>query len=125
MLIECCMQERTYLRFYGLLAQRFSLLFDVYRDSFAKCFFEKYSTIHRYETNRLRNIAKMFAHLFFTETIDWKVMDCVIITQENTTSSSRIFVKILFQEVFPKKKKKLKIIKKLIELKIKKILFLK
>jgi len=31
MLLECCMQERTYLRFYGLLAQRFSGLDEVYQ----------------------------------------------------------------------------------------------
>lgn len=31
MLIECCMHERTYLRFYGLLAQRFCILTPAYQ----------------------------------------------------------------------------------------------
>lgn len=100
MLIECCMQERTYLRFYGLLAQRFAALIEVYRDTFLKCFVEKYTKIHRYQTSQLRNIAKLFAHLLFTDTIDWKVLSCIQLTQEDTTSSSRILIKILFQEVF-------------------------
>lgn len=104
MLIECCMQERTYLRFYGLLAQRFAALIEVYRDTFLKCFVEKYTKIHRYQTNQLRNIAKLFAHLLFTDTIDWKVLSCIQLTQEETTSSSRIFIKILFQEVLKNKK---------------------
>ena len=99
MLIECCMQERTYLRFYGLLAQRFCLLFEVYKDTFLKCFIEKFTTIHRYSTNQLRNVSKLFAHLLFTDTMDWKVLSCINLTQELTTSSSRIFIKNLFQEV--------------------------
>ena len=31
MLIECCAQERTYLRFYGLLAERFCLIDRAYQ----------------------------------------------------------------------------------------------
>lgn len=31
MIMECCMQERTYLRFYGLLAQRFCVLDEKYQ----------------------------------------------------------------------------------------------
>ena len=99
MLIECCMQERTYLRFYGLLAQRFAALIEVYRETFLRCFVEKYTKIHRYQTNQLRNIAKLFAHLLFTDTIDWKALSCIKLTPEDTTSSSRILIKILFQEV--------------------------
>jgi pre-mRNA-splicing factor CWC22 len=31
MIIECCAQERTYLRFYGLLAERFCLIDRAYQ----------------------------------------------------------------------------------------------
>ena len=34
MIMECCMQERTYLRFYGLLAQRFCVLDERYQTLF-------------------------------------------------------------------------------------------
>lgn len=60
MIIECCMQERTYLRFYGLLSQRFCQLIEIYQQCFFKAFVEKYTTIHRYETNKLRNIGNLF-----------------------------------------------------------------
>ena len=75
--MDCCMNERTYLRFYGLLAARFAELSEIYRDEFMKVFIETYSVIHRYETNKIRNCAKMYAHLFYTETIDWRVMQCI------------------------------------------------
>ena len=32
MIIECCMQERTFIRFYGLLAQRCCEIAEVFRD---------------------------------------------------------------------------------------------
>lgn len=38
MLIECCSQERTYMRYYGLLAQRFCFLDKAYQECFDTCF---------------------------------------------------------------------------------------
>ena len=99
MLIECCMHERTYLRFYGLLAQRFCILNPVYQEYFEQDFVKYFSVIDRYETNKLRNIAKFFAHLLFTDAISWAVLRSIRLTQEDTTSSSRIFIKILMQEM--------------------------
>lgn len=69
MLLECCMQERTYLRFFGLLSQRFCLLNPVYQEHYQYLFTQYYQTIHRLETNKLRNVAKFFAHLLFTDAI--------------------------------------------------------
>jgi pre-mRNA-splicing factor CWC22 len=59
----------------------------------------QYDTIHRLETNKLRNIAKLFAHLLYTDAIPWTCLVCVRLNEEETTSSSRIFIKILFQEI--------------------------
>ena len=59
----------------------------------------QYSTIHRLETNKLRNVAKFFAHLLYTDGLDWGVLEYIKLTETDTTSSSRIFLKILFQEL--------------------------
>ncbi|XP_052135755.1 uncharacterized protein LOC127754316 [Oryza glaberrima] len=99
MLLECCSQERTYLRYYGLLGQRFCMINKVYQDNFEKCFVQQYSMIHRLETNKLRNDAKFFAHLLGTDALPWHVLAYIRLTEEDTTSSSRIFIKILFQEL--------------------------
>lgn len=95
MIVDCCMNERTYLRFYGLLAQRFCELSDLFRDSFMKCFVETYTLIHRHETNKIRNSSKLFAHILYTDAIDWRILNCIELTQETTTASSRIFIKNL------------------------------
>lgn len=99
MLLECCSQERTYLRYYGLLGQRFCMINKVYQENFEKCFVQQYSMIHRLETNKLRNVAKFFAHLLGTSALPWHVLAYIRLTEEDTTSSSRIFIKILFQEL--------------------------
>ncbi|KAG7386285.1 pre-mRNA-splicing factor cwc22 [Phytophthora boehmeriae] len=99
MLIECCSQERTYLRYYGLLSERFCLIKREYQDAFDECFAEQYSLIHRLETNKLRNVAKLFAHLLFTDALPWTVFEYIRLNEEETTSSSRIFIKILCQEL--------------------------
>uniref|UniRef100_A0A8C8RA91 Pre-mRNA-splicing factor CWC22 homolog n=1 Tax=Pelusios castaneus TaxID=367368 RepID=A0A8C8RA91_9SAUR len=99
MILDCCAQQRTYEKFFGLLAGRFCMLKKEYMESFEAIFKEQYDTIHRLETNKLRNVAKMFAHLLYTDSLPWSVLECITLSEETTTSSSRIFVKIFFQEL--------------------------
>ena len=99
MIIECCNQERTYLRFYGLLAEQFCKIKETYKINFEIQFELQYLKIHRLETNKLRNLAKLFSHLLYTDAIEWYVFKSVKLTEEDTTSSSRIFIKIICQEV--------------------------
>ena len=99
MIIECCSQERTYLRYYGLLGQRFCVMTPNWRLAFDGCFREQFSMIHRLETNKLRNVAKFFAHLLSTDALPWTCLDMIKLNEDETTSSSRIFVKILTQEL--------------------------
>ncbi|OJT13434.1 Pre-mRNA-splicing factor CWC22 [Trametes pubescens] len=99
MIIECCSQERSYSTFYGLIGERFCRINRIWFDCFEQAFREYYETIHRYETNRLRNIARFFGHLIATDAVSWNVLDCIKLTEDDTTSSSRIFIKIMFNEV--------------------------
>lgn len=99
MMIECCSQERTFVRFYGLLAQRFCVLDRKYLAVFETSFKQQYSTIHRLETNQLRNVAKLYAHLLQTDVMGWRVLECFHLNEDETTSSSRIFVKMLLQDL--------------------------
>lgn len=99
MVIECCSQERTYSKFYGLIGERFAKLNRLWTELFEDCFRTYYDTIHRYETNRLRNIARFFGHQLSSDALGWHVLSVVHINEEETTSSSRIFVKILFQDL--------------------------
>jgi pre-mRNA-splicing factor CWC22 len=100
MILECCTQERTYLRFYGLLAQRFCLLNpELYAPKFLDLFIKTYHNVHKMEVNKLRNGAKFFGHLLHTEALQWGCLSEIHLTEGETTSSSRIFIKILVQEL--------------------------
>lgn len=99
MIVECCSQERSYSNFYGLIGERFCKLNRVWCESFEEAFATYFETIHRYETNRLRNIARFFGHLLANDGVSWAVFSVVKMNEEDTTSSSRIFVKILMQEL--------------------------
>ncbi|RXG69741.1 Pre-mRNA-splicing factor CWC22-like protein [Armadillidium vulgare] len=99
MIIDCCAQQRTYIKFYGLLAQRFCMINKIYQEPFENLFKDAFETCHRLEIEKLRNVAKLFAHLFFSDAISWEVMSCIHLNQDETTSSSRVFLKILFEEL--------------------------
>lgn len=99
MIVECCSQERTYSKFYGLIGERFAKINRMWADLFEASFAKYYDTIHRYETNRLRNIARFFSHMLSSDAIGWHVMSIIHLNEEETTSSSRIFIKILFQDL--------------------------
>ncbi|EFH40306.1 hypothetical protein ARALYDRAFT_918034 [Arabidopsis lyrata subsp. lyrata] len=96
MLLECCSQEKTYLPYYGLLGQRFCMLKKIHQANFEKCFVQQYSMSHRLETTKLHNVATFFAHLLCRDALPWHVLGYIRLTEDYTTSSSRIFVKILF-----------------------------
>ncbi|XP_069668734.1 pre-mRNA-splicing factor CWC22 homolog isoform X2 [Periplaneta americana] len=99
MFLDCCAEQRTYEKFFGLLAQRFCQINKIFIPPFQQIFKDTYDTIHRLDTNKLRNVAKFFAHLLFTDAISWEVLSFIHLNEEETTSSSRIFIKILFQEL--------------------------
>ncbi|KAL0931873.1 MIF4G domain-containing protein [Colletotrichum truncatum] len=99
MVVEICSQEKTYSKFHGLIGERFAKLNRLWTGLFEDSFIDYYNKIHRYETNRLRNIARFFAHLLATDAIGWHVLSAIHLNEEETTSSSRIFIKILFQDI--------------------------
>ena len=100
MLIECCSQERSYLKFYGLLGERFAKLNPIWSDAFLSSFGTVYGNIHRLETNRIRNVAKFFGHMLSTDALPWAAaLSSIELTEEGTTSASRIFLKFLFKDL--------------------------
>lgn len=94
-------------------------------ENFEILFAEQYGVIHRLETNKLRNVAKvsenlirlvgffqfslkitflfmisqLFAHFLHSDALPWTVLSNIRLSEDSTTSSSRIFIKILFQEL--------------------------
>ncbi|KAG6258482.1 pre-mRNA-splicing factor cwc22 [Claviceps purpurea] len=99
MIVECCSQEKTYTKFFGLIGERFAKINRLWCDLFEQAFVKYYDTIHRYENNKLRNIAQLFGHMLGVDSIGWHCLSVIHLNEDETTSSSRIFIKILFQSI--------------------------
>lgn len=99
MVVECCSQEKTYTKFYGGIAERLAKINRMWNELFETAFADYYEKIHRYDSNKLRNIARLFGHMFGSDAIGWHCLSIIHLNEEETTSASRIFIKILFQEI--------------------------
>jgi pre-mRNA-splicing factor CWC22 len=99
MILDACAQQRTYERFFGLLGQRFCELKKEYVECFEEIFKQQYETCHRLETVKLRNVSRFLSHLLYTDSISWGVFDCVHLNEEETTSSSRVYLKNLLLDL--------------------------
>lgn len=99
MLIECCAQEKIYNKIYGGVCTHLCRLRRDWHDLFKEAFKDYYEKIHRYQTLRIRNIATLFGYLLASDGLSWEVFEAVYISEEHTTSSSRIFIKFLFEEM--------------------------
>ena len=99
MILDACAQQRTYERFFGLLAQRFCELKKEFVECYELIFKQQYETCHRLETVKLRNVSKLLSHLLYTDAISWGVFECVHINEEETTSSSRVYLKNLLLDL--------------------------
>ncbi|POS80089.1 pre-mRNA-splicing factor cwc22 [Diaporthe helianthi] len=99
MVVECCSQEKTYTKFYGGIGERLAKINRMWNELFETAFADYYEKIHRYDSNKLRNIARLFGHMFGSDAIAWHCLSIIHLNEEETTSASRIFIKILFQEI--------------------------
>lgn len=103
MILDCCGQERTYGPIYGLVASKIcEINRRTYAPIFEKLFQLFYETVHKFETNKIRNISKFYAHLLTTESIDWSCMSCLKLREEGMSSAGRCFIKFLFEELIAK-----------------------
>lgn len=100
MILDCCGQDRTYEQIYGLVASKLCQINRrEYASIFEKLFTLFYEVVHMFEINKIRNIAKLYAHLLTTESIDWKCLSCLKLREGATTSAGRCFIKFLFLEL--------------------------
>ena len=61
------------MKYYGLLSARFCQKHKKWRDMYEEAFEVQYQLCHRLETNKLRNIAKLFAFLLAQDAVSWQV----------------------------------------------------
>ncbi|CAF1179288.1 unnamed protein product [Rotaria sordida] len=99
MIMDICVQRRTYEAFFGLLSQALCVFKKEYVQYFEKLIQVQYKTGHGLENVKLRSAAKLFTHLLVTNTMSWAALDHIPIAEEDKTSTSAKFLKMLLSEV--------------------------
>ena len=100
MVVECCAQQRSYTRFYGLVAERFCAIDARYAQHFVALFYRAYDTIHLRDLGQIRNVGLLFAHLLQAGALPWTALHVVRMNERDSTPSSRIFVKTIVVDLY-------------------------
>ncbi|RCV32782.1 hypothetical protein SETIT_7G030500v2 [Setaria italica] len=100
MLVECSRKEKAYTSYYGRIGRRLCAMGRAYQGGFEACLAGHYSAAHRMTSDELRATARFFADLLAADAVPWRgALGRVRVTEEDTTSSLRIFIKVLFQDL--------------------------
>ena len=98
-IIKSSIQEATYSKFYGIIAERLLNSHRAWKPAFYRIFKENYQQLDTFEPSQLRIIGKFWGHLFATDYIGFELFDIVKINAVESSAPSRIFIKFVFQEL--------------------------
>ncbi|KAJ9099644.1 hypothetical protein QFC19_005883 [Naganishia cerealis] len=100
MVIKCGSEEKTYSKYIGIIGEKLCSKSRRWQVVFVRLFKQYYEKIHQFNTNAVRNIGKLFGHLFACGILPIEeCWDTIEMTEDGTTSAGRIFIKFVFQEL--------------------------
>lgn len=100
MILDCCSQAKAFEKYFGSIGSRLCQANPKYKISFSRAFQHRLNSSHRLQTTSIENIAKFYAFLMCSDVLNWSsIFEHIRISESATTSSSRIFIKILLQEL--------------------------
>ncbi|CCH60495.1 hypothetical protein TBLA_0C07040 [Henningerozyma blattae CBS 6284] len=97
--IKSSLQESTYSKYYSIICERLCNQHKIWKESFHENFQKNYNEIEEFEPNQLRILGKFWGHLISSDYIGMEIFQLLIMNEEHTNASSRIFLKFLFQEL--------------------------
>ncbi|CDF33288.1 unnamed protein product [Chondrus crispus] len=100
MIVEYCSREKTFSRSIGLLGERLCSLERSYVSGFEWTFAKHYAGIHRHGEREIRLMATFYGFMLASNALPWNVFGVVRLVAAETTTSSRVFLKHLFQEIY-------------------------
>ncbi|KAH3671661.1 hypothetical protein OGAPHI_000366 [Ogataea philodendri] len=96
MIVKCCAQEKTYSKYYGLIGEKLISVNRRWAKAFDTVFEQNYTNCHTFELSLIRNIGSFWGHMFASDKMGWEILSLIQLTEEDTTSAGRIFLKFLF-----------------------------
>ncbi|GAV29214.1 hypothetical protein PMKS-002696 [Pichia membranifaciens] len=99
MIVKCCAQEKVYSKYYGIIGECLIVLSKAWSEAFQRLFKENYENCYKFETALLRNIGAFWGHMLASDKLGWECLSVVKLTEQDTTSSGRIFLKFVFLKI--------------------------
>ncbi|KAG7860946.1 hypothetical protein KL939_001513 [Ogataea angusta] len=96
MIVKCCAQEKTYSKYYALVGEKLISVNRKWTKAFDQVFVDNYTNCHRYELSLIRNIGSFWGHMLASDKMGWEILQIVQLTEVDTNSASRIFLKFVF-----------------------------
>jgi len=62
-------------------------------------FIKEYSNSHKYDTRKIHSLASLYSFLFANNVISWRLFGAIRLTLEETSSSHRVFIRSLLEEL--------------------------
>lgn len=98
-IVQTCSQEQTYSKYYGLTAEKLCANHKTWGIAFKHTFKNIYTSINDMDSKQIRNIGKLWGHLLATDYLGFEAFECVHLNEKETTASSRIYLKFIFNEL--------------------------
>mmetsp|Transcript_4824 Transcript_4824/g.11480 ORF Transcript_4824/g.11480 Transcript_4824/m.11480 type:complete len:215 (-) Transcript_4824:1913-2557(-) len=98
-LLESYLHEKTPINYHSDLVSILCVLDTETKLVFEQCFVEVYERVESLSVSKIKMIGNFFSYLFQNNSISWKLFYKIQFTTEKTTSSKRIFLKIVFSQL--------------------------
>lgn len=98
-IVKTSIQEPTYSKFYGLLAERLCSSHRAWRPAFERTFTANYEDIDELEPAQLRALGRFWGHVLASDFVGLEVFENIHMSEDGTSAPGRIFIKFIFQEM--------------------------
>ncbi|QLQ77789.1 hypothetical protein HG537_0A00360 [Torulaspora globosa] len=98
-IVKSSIQEATYSKFYGMLAERLCSSHKSWKPAFEQVFKSNYLNSEEFEPAQLRTLGKLWGHILASDYLGFEVFENVHMSEDGTTAPGRIFLKFIFQEM--------------------------
>lgn len=98
-IVKSSIQEATYSKFYGTLAERLCSSHKSWKPAFERVFRSNYDDSEELEPAQLRTLGKFWGHILASDYVGLEVFENVHMSEDGTTAPGRILLKFIFQEM--------------------------
>ena len=91
--------ERTYNRILSVIVQFLCRARKDNRKITEELFKANYDQTYAYNVHRITNISSLYAYLLANDEISWAILQSLRLTEEETNSAQRVFIRILVEEL--------------------------